>query len=330
MIVEQLDLRGRVAHRHRIGTARFTVGRGYDNDLILDDPYADPHHLEIVPNGDGRLEFTDLNSTNGTWDPRLHANVTGGVVRSGLELRVGRTLLRFSAPEAAVAPTRPDPARAGGLRQRLLDPRVAIGLIAAAIAGFGVDAYLGSREDFSAVAFLTPGMAGLLIGMMWAGSWALVGRLVSHRFRFLAHLAWTALVGLVALAVRVATQWLEFLAPSPASGWLVVVADFGLVATLLAGHLWLVADWDRRRRWRAAILTTAAISGIVALLGSDEMLGAEGSSGEATILKPLAGALVPARSSEDFFRTARGLKAETDRLADEDSPAEDNPVEGVR
>jgi hypothetical protein len=45
---------------------RVRIGRGLDNDVVLDDASVSRHHAEITRE-DGRLEVRDLGSTNGTW-----------------------------------------------------------------------------------------------------------------------------------------------------------------------------------------------------------------------------------------------------------------------
>jgi hypothetical protein len=317
MIVEQLDPRGRATHRLRLPGTPITVGRAYDNDLIIDDPYVDPHHLRLTPTEDGRIEFADLGSANGTWDQRLHWRVVSGVVRPGQELRIGRTVLRFASPDLPVRPTLVDPAGRAGVEQHLLNPRLAVLGMVLAVAGSGTDAYLTSSGEFTGIDFVTPGLAGLLVGAAWAGAWAFANRLVAHRFRFFAHLGWASLIGVGALAATYATRWLGFFLPNAGMEWVRLAAYFVLGAALLAGHFWLVTEWDLKRRWGTALLATSIITIVLGLLATDQILpSAEGAIGTES-LKPISTELVPARSIDDFFRRAKTIKTEIDRLAEE-------------
>jgi hypothetical protein len=313
MILEQLDARGRVTHRFRLDGTETTIGRAYDNHVILDDPYADPHHLKIAPGLDGRLEFADLDTINGTWDPIHRARMAGGLVRPGLELRVGRTVLRFSGLDQPVAAAVPDPALLGGPEHHLLEPRIAALLVVIAIVAMGVDAYFASTEDFTLIDFLTPGVSGLLVAAVWAGGWAFANRLVTHRFRFLPHLGWAALIGVAFLGVRIGTEWLEFFLPGAGSAWIGLAVDLVLLTALVAGHLWLVTEWEAARRWRAAAAVTFTLAAVGLVLERDQLADPDGSLG-GDVLKPLSGRLVPARTADDFFRRARTLKAEVDEL----------------
>ena len=46
--VEILDRHRNVATRHRLGDGA-SIGRAYDNDVIVDDPTVAPHHRHTAP-----------------------------------------------------------------------------------------------------------------------------------------------------------------------------------------------------------------------------------------------------------------------------------------
>ena len=49
-----------------LGGKQVRIGRGLDNEVVLDDASVSRHHAEITRE-DGALEVRDLGSTNGTW-----------------------------------------------------------------------------------------------------------------------------------------------------------------------------------------------------------------------------------------------------------------------
>jgi hypothetical protein len=66
---DPLFLDGEVGDRRvawPLARARLTVGRGLDNDIVLDDASVSRHHAEITRDGGG-TQIRDLGSTNGTW-----------------------------------------------------------------------------------------------------------------------------------------------------------------------------------------------------------------------------------------------------------------------
>jgi hypothetical protein len=75
-----------------ISGERFTIGRGRDCDLVLDDPNVSRKHAELRQAGDG-WEVHDLGSTNGI---KLNGRrSTGGRLSPGDEITLGLTRLKF-------------------------------------------------------------------------------------------------------------------------------------------------------------------------------------------------------------------------------------------
>jgi signal transduction histidine kinase len=91
--VEVLSRHHDVLSRHRCDDDA-SIGRAYDNDVVLDDPYVAPHHVRLAREADGALYAEDLGTVNGiSTGPR--ARRQSRVPLDGREvLHVGRTLLR--------------------------------------------------------------------------------------------------------------------------------------------------------------------------------------------------------------------------------------------
>ena len=74
-----------------LGTAGLTIGRGHDNQLVVNDARASTHHAAIRLIGDGQhYSITDLGSTNGTFvnERKLEPHIPcilnlGDVIRTG-------------------------------------------------------------------------------------------------------------------------------------------------------------------------------------------------------------------------------------------------------
>jgi tetratricopeptide (TPR) repeat protein len=94
-----------------ITDARTAVGRGVDNDIILTDIAVSRRHLIIEFEG-GRYTSRDLDSGNGTLvnGERL-ATVQ---LRSGDQLELGNTLMRFEHPDVAAETGAREPSRPAG------------------------------------------------------------------------------------------------------------------------------------------------------------------------------------------------------------------------
>lgn len=81
-----------------------TIGRGYSNDLILDDPYVSPNHLQVAAQ-ENKILILDLNTKNGT---RINKNRLirneKAEINSGDEIIVGRTHLKLFLSNHPVEP----------------------------------------------------------------------------------------------------------------------------------------------------------------------------------------------------------------------------------
>lgn len=342
VVIEVLDERGGVRSRTRLAAFPATIGRGYDSQVIVDDPYACARHLRVVEGEDGGLVAEDAGSVNGTWLLGGHADAVRERVErvplaAGTELRVGRTVLRVRMPDEPVPATLVDRVPAGvGTRDAGAAPagggiagwrpstRASVGVAVAAYAAFAVHAYFTTFErTATAAVVLRPLANGWLLGL-WAGVWALAGRATSHRFSYAAHLAVAVAAGVSALALVEGVEWLEFLIPDNGLVYLcVVVAAFALVAGLLAAHLAIAAPAPRRALWRRAVTATAALAGLIALVAAasdDEFSIKLDDPGQ---LKPASGEWARSVDVAGFMEEAAKLRARTDSLAAEPSRAAD-------
>ena len=50
-----------------VDAATLTLGRGDDNDVVVDDARVSIYHATLERNADGNIELRDLNSTTGTF-----------------------------------------------------------------------------------------------------------------------------------------------------------------------------------------------------------------------------------------------------------------------
>src|SRR5262245_9871007 len=190
MILEVLDPRSGVVHtRVRLGELPLSVGRGYGNDIILDDPYVDARHARITFDDSGALILEDVGSLNGLALPGNTARVTRVAVRAGAEVRVGRTTLRFRDPNESVPAALPDsvePTRSGSrIARATASLWVRLGVPLSATLAVALYTWLESFEPTSGSDTLTGAVTFLVFVAFWAGIWAIASRVVVHRFVFL-------------------------------------------------------------------------------------------------------------------------------------------------
>ena len=324
---------------HRLGELPLTVGRGLTNDLILEDPYVDPHHARISVDETGSPLIEDLGSVNGLVanDSRYRGRVS---LRPGAEIRVGRTTLRFHDPDEAVAPALADevatPVSTPGplpaiepTRPLSRHARLVAGvsrwantkagrLVAAAVALIAVATYtwMSSSERSSRSDAFEAALAFAITIALWAGIWAVASRMSVQRFNFMGHVAVASLVTLGGLVWSILAEWLTFFFPD-ASLADVLSGAFGLLllAALVAGHLSLASTMSRTRQWRTGIIvsgTALVIAGIAALAEDDAFTDVPTFSG---VVKPVAENWVPTETVSEFGDVMLKLKEQVDEMA---------------
>src|ERR1700753_3876922 len=91
--VEILSRQRDVAQRFGIASPEVRIGRGYDNDVIVDDPYVAANHLRVFRDESGSLVAEDIGSANGTFlDEKKR--LSRFVIDGKQSIRIGQTYLR--------------------------------------------------------------------------------------------------------------------------------------------------------------------------------------------------------------------------------------------
>lgn len=325
LIVEVLDRRGHVMGRHRIDVFPAILGRGYDCAVILDDRYVSPAHARIDVEPDGGLAVVDLDSLNGLREVGSRDRVAQVPIRAGTRVRIGQTVVRFCYPDQPVPAAVREVGETLSIGVLALTPRrgLAIGIVAAG--WIGLLTFLGSFDGDAGTA---GGMAAVFIGLLiavWAGIWALLGRLLVHRPRFSLHVGLAGLAIVASGVIETMRSYTEYIVPqSEVTGMVAASLDVLVFGALLAGSLALATALPAARRLAIGLGLAIGLAGLGALMFAafdSEPERAATFDGE---IKALGQQWVRAVTPEDFFTDVRRLVTEVDSLAAEDAlPATD-------
>jgi len=205
IFVEQLTPDGEVLHRSKVTHLPITIGRAYDNDIILDDPHTAAHHAQIELNQLDELIIADLGSYNGITYANTRENFF--VVGGDNIYRLGHTRLRIRTADYKVAAEVTDLTnhRWEGLLPALT------GLALLLITGL-MSTWLADLNQGTLSKYLLELVSVLGFAIGWSGIWALFGKLFTGHARFGRHLfiasaglafleLWEHLSGLVAYAL---------------------------------------------------------------------------------------------------------------------------------
>lgn len=303
--IEVLSRHRDVVARHRCTEAIVRIGRAYDNDVVIDDPFVAPHHVRIVMDPADGLIAEDLGSLNGMFVDREPARRDRLALRDDLTIRIGHTRLRVRTAQHAVAPERP--ARAESRQWPVL-----AGLIGATLALAPLAEWLTDIAEPKPSRYLLPMLGIWVIVLGWTAIWAVLARVFSGQAQFERNLA-IALAGIIAYwlyhsAVQVFGFGLAWrsLAPYEAIGM------WCLVALLVFLHLRVIGP---ARLWLKAAVVSA-LAGAAIAVHVVNLLDPLGGVDQTNLLRnfmPPALRLTALHSEGTFFGEVRELKTKLDR-----------------
>jgi hypothetical protein len=302
--IEMLARNGDVLHRHRVDTLPIRLGRGYNNDFIIDDAYAAPQHALIEAREDGELILRDLGTKNGV----IHRGrrYPSLIMTGDTEIRIGHTTLRVRGADFAVEPELLDRTRHGW--EGLAPGLVGIALIASA-ALFMV--WLNDTQAFQLVRYLQALAWGVGGGLVWAGAWAFGNRLFGRHVRLGRHLF---VVG-CALAAYVAYKVVSSVAAYAFS--IESLTRYGshvaivIAAGMLYHHLNTVKP-HQQRRFAVTCLILAILGSGLTLMTNEQRTGQLADSPYMSVLLQPSVRVSPDHSVDDFMGDVKRLQATLD------------------
>lgn len=303
--IELLARNGDVLQRQRVDVLPIRIGRGYDNDLILDDDYAAPRHALVEQDAEGRLLLRDLGSRNGivVKGRRLQEAVLGGDTVA----RIGHTALRVRPAAFPVPAELPD--RTFHRWEGVLPGGAGIAMAAALSL---LLAWLGDTQYQETVRYFALPAWGVGAALLWSGAWAFASRLFGRHARLGRHL-FVFGCGLAALA--------GYALLGSTLGYAFSLEGFThyashVVTLLLAGmvyfHLCTIKPRKRLRyRWICAGLAVLG-SGLI-LVANVQRTGRLSDELYMSVLMPPGVRVSRDRGVDEFMRDVEAMKAPLDR-----------------
>ena len=302
--IELLSRNGDVLQRQAVAALPIRLGRGYDNDFILDDAHTAAHHAVVEVDDEGQLRLRDLGSKNGSvvLGKRQDSVLLGG----DTVVRLGHSRLRVRPADFPVAPELADTTMHGweGATPALT------GLAMMALFTL-LEYWLSDVEAFQPIRYLLVLASGLGLGLVWSAAWALANRLFGNQARLGRHLfilgsgllalgAWRSLSSVLAYAwsAELLTRY----------GNLVSIA---LACGMVFFHLWTIKPHHPKRMASTSLVLMLAGTTLV-LMSNLQTTARAADELYMSVLLPPAVRQSADHSVDDFMAAAGKLKASAD------------------
>lgn len=319
IVVEVFEQGQRRSFLRRYQAESISVGRGWDNDVIIRDPLIDASHLVIKTGDDGQWWIEDLTSTNGTRLGRSKI-IEPAPVEFGKVITLGHSQIRLHQVDQQVAPAM----KLGRLDEVIA--RIGHPVAALLLAVFAV--LLGVFADIwgdpSQTTWSAHASQGLTIGAAlagWAIVWGSIARLLRHEVTIWPHLSLISLLLIGSICAYWLIDWISFntlslIISDLITGLSVAVLLFGLV---VIGLNITIRMSQKHMTAIAAGVTFLAISLLYLLPALDED-GPQNGPEMVMTAKPPGVLFAGSRSEEEFLGGLDGLfeRLESDLEEEED------------
>ncbi|MGS2721220.1 FHA domain-containing protein [Paraglaciecola aestuariivivens] len=241
------------------------VGRDFNNDLRLDDPYVCPSHMLVAIDPEsGQLIVNDCQSTNG-----IKVNnkfVRQATLNSHDIIKIGRTRLRIIDTKVAL----PDAIPLSELEEKLSwlnHSFLAVTLACCCLAMLLYSRYLDSIETFNLAKALPAELGKLAVFCLWPLIFAILAKIVKKESHIVSQFSLTWLVILFANGIIFLQKFTVFnLHPGAWLAWVELI----VLTLIVGGFIWLSLfiafhQTTRRRNIIASVMTSVLIAPIYVL-----------------------------------------------------------------
>jgi len=267
LILEILDRFGKVRERHKIDRLPLRLGRAYENDIILDDPYVSPIHIEILAGSEGNITIRDLDSTNGLFS--LHPLVRHSelTLQENQRIRIGHTDIRLRSKTFPVRETFIDRLRPSQLHLLLTNLIMLPVFWSLAGAIFIIYNYEQSYREMTFNNTVSQILPLFIFIFVWSCAWSIVSKVITHKYYFSYHAILTSMVISAFYVIEPVFEYIEFRIPvAGLAENLSTITDLVLPMILLYGNLRQSTPLSKTRARITALVTSVLVIGVLHLI----------------------------------------------------------------
>lgn len=178
--IEYLARNGDVLHRHKVENTPIRIGRAYDNDVMLDDPYVAAHHATVVQENDELVVHAETSHNGIVSKHRRHSSLK---LDGNTAIRLGHTRLRIRAADHPVADELPDSTNHHW--EGWLPAFTGFALMIVVALGSN---WLNTTTEIEIPGLFTASTGIISTLLIWSGLWSLANRLFGGSARLGRHL----------------------------------------------------------------------------------------------------------------------------------------------
>ncbi|HFC91979.1 MAG TPA: FHA domain-containing protein [Leucothrix mucor] len=257
-VIFETIIRGQ-SHYHKIHNFPASIGRAFDNDIILSDPSVSPHHLIIDENKNGCM-LRNISDENGTLLNKQPMDSLATAIKLPVTVNLGDLKARILSHKTAVEPTRIKP-QSNGLFHFLSKPLWVSSLFFMTLVFIFIDRYQSiplKRDLLFYFSELLPTLLVMLGITLIIGS---ISRLFTHRWEIFSALGITSLFFFTPLLLDYLGHFFNYLLTSDLpSNIFTHIAHFLLLPALLMFYMIRVHLIPWFPALGAAILVSSPIS----------------------------------------------------------------------
>lgn len=301
LIIEIINRSGKMLERRKLNGESISIGRAYDNCLILDDLSVNPHHVSIKASSEHDFLIQDLASVNGL----VHEgqNIKDKLLLdSGDEFVLGKTHLRIYKLDYPVDETVSFDSVDEAV-EFLTRNIVVVGAIILATLLIVLEVWNGTIGEVKAQDFFETISALYIVAVTVALFWGLIGRVVKHEIFFKMQLSLMLLYIAFGMCIQFLHQVVLFNSMNYAvSTSLYVVVECVVLTTLFWLNLRIATNQANRQRWVSAAILSV---GVVMFSFSSEFFGRVNFSESpnfVSVLKPPLLRVVSGVALDDFLK----------------------------
>ena len=320
IIIEEITRNHKLLHRHRLNQNNITIGRNYQNDIILTDPHICPQHLSLSYSQDD-WRINDNNSINGTSLENSESKKQDGhqkILNDGDVIILGKSQLRILFKNHSVEDT-----IAFSPFESLIDlirhPAAVFTSIALFILIAANISYLNQPTETNISQLFVSAFSMSLLFALWPAGVALASHLTKHDPRILAQLGISFTFFILMWLSDLLEEIIAFNSASNSIlGLIIALVPIGLAFCLFWLNSYIGFHVSTKRRIVVAFsITTLLFGGSYLLQYSKKPEFSPHPQYNAIIMAP-SYLIAPSNSVDNFVEQSNALFEQANKAAQQD------------